>query len=62
MDDLCERHGGLTLLETSSAEEPESVAAAFTAALKEGLALKVRRSYPPQSHPPFRLYSNFLLE
>ena len=55
MDDLCERHGGLTLLETSSAEEPESVAAAFTAALKEGLALKVRCSYPPQSHPPFRL-------
>ena len=55
MDELCERHGGLALFKTSSAEDPESVCAAFTAALKEGLALKVRRSYPPQSHPPFRL-------
>ena len=41
MDDMCERHGGVALFETSSAEDPESVGAAFAAALREGLALKV---------------------
>ena len=45
MDELCERHGGVALFETSSAEDPESVVAAFVAALKEGLALKVRSSH-----------------
>ena len=44
MDELCERHGGVALFETSSAEDPESVGAAFAAALKEGLVLKVGSS------------------
>ena len=41
MEDLRQRHGGVALFETSSAEDPESVGAAFAAAIKEGLALKV---------------------
>ena len=41
MEDLRRRHGGVALFETSSAEDPESVGAAFAAALTEGLALKV---------------------
>ena len=43
MDELCERHG-VALFQTSSAEDPESVGAAFPAAFKEGLALKVGSS------------------
>ena len=41
MDEMCERHGGVALFETSSAEDPESVGAVFAAALREGLASKV---------------------
>ena len=48
MEDLRQRHGGVALFETSSAEDPESVGAAFAAAIKEGLALKV---LPGSSHP-----------
>ena len=51
MDELRERHGGLPLYEVSSAEDPDSVGAAFLAALKEGMALKVARS----SHPKGRV-------
>ena len=51
MEDLRQRHGGVALFETSSAEDPESVGAAFAAALKEGLALKVVELLPGSSHP-----------